>query len=588
VDPGRPITPPPGYLCLVLHAHLPFVRHPEEEYFLEENWLYEALTETYIPLINVFEQLIRDRVPFRLTMSLTPPLVSMLRDPLLQSRYIRYLDRLIELSGKEIERTGYQPHFHGLALMYNRRFQEMRDLFANRYQRDLVGAFKRLQDQGFLEILASCATHGVLPVLNVHPESVRAQIHIGVKYYQKIFGRPPKGLWLPECAYFRGVDEILKEEGVRYFFIESHGIIHGDPSPRYSVYAPVYCPSGVAAFGRDWESSKQVWSAHEGYPGDPAYREYYRDIGYEMEYEYLKPYLHPQGFRINTGLKYWRITGPTEAKEPYQPDWAKDRASIHAEDFIHHRHQQIAGLAGGMDRRPIVVAPYDAELFGHWWFEGPLWLDFLLRKIARPETRFRTTTPSEYLIEYPTNQMVYPSSSSWGYKGYNEYWIEGSNDWIYRHLHLAGGRMTQLADRFLLEKNSHAKRMHDKEGCALHRDGAGHTSNRNGPASLTRRALNQAARELLLAQASDWPFIMKSGTVVSYAHRRVKNHLSRFNRLYHDLLQGTVDENWLKELENRDNIFSDMDCAVCFRKRFKNGHPISLDTKHQPHEARAS
>jgi 1,4-alpha-glucan branching enzyme len=186
------------------------------------------------------------------------------------------------------------------------------------------------------------------------------------------------------------------------------------------------------------------------------------------------------------------------------------------------------------------VAPYDAELFGHWWFEGPLWLDSLLRKIAH-DPRLCTITPSEYLKEYPTNQVVYPSLSSWGYKGYNEYWVEGSNDWIYRHLHLAGKRMTQLADRFL------SRRQKTKR-------------------PLIERALNQAARELLLAQASDWPFIMKTGTMVQYAQRRVKNHLNRFSRIYHDLLEDKLDEHWLNQLEHKDNIFIGMDCAKYFRK----------------------
>lgn len=307
-----------GYLCLVLHAHLPYVRHPEEEYFLEENWLYEAITETYIPLIQVFEGLVRDGVDWRLTMSLTPTLCSMLQDEFLQERYVRHLNKLIELADKELERTGYDSHFHGIALMYHRRLHEARDLFEKVYQRNLVNAFKKFQNMGYLDIITCCATHGFLPAL-VNPRDVRAQIRVGVDYYTKTFSRLPRGIWLPECGYYPGVDTFLKEAGVRYFFVDSHGILHADPVPRYSVYAPLYCPSGVAAFGRDWESSKQVWSSKEGYPGDADYREYYKDIGYELDYEYIKPYIHPQGIRINTGFKYWRITGSSDYKEPYIP-----------------------------------------------------------------------------------------------------------------------------------------------------------------------------------------------------------------------------------------------------------------------------
>ncbi|HPS19812.1 MAG TPA: DUF1957 domain-containing protein [Candidatus Omnitrophota bacterium] len=525
-----------GYVCLVLHAHLPFVRHPEEEYFLEENWLYEAITETYIPLLRMMERLTADNVPFRLTMSMTPPLVNMLRDELLVNRYIRHINKLIVLAEKEVERTGYEPHYHGLALMYYRQLNEVKEIFIAKYKKDIVAAFKHFQDKGSLEIIGSCATHGFLPILGVNPKVARAQIMVGVENYTKTFGRGPRGFWLPECGYYPGVDEFLKEAGVRYFFVDSHGLLNSDPAPRYSVYAPLYCPSGVAAFARDWESSKQVWSSKEGYPGDPDYREYYRDIGHELEYEYIKPYIHPSGIRVNTGLKYWRITGNTEYKEAYNPEWAREKAAIHAGNFMFYREKQIEHLSAHMDRKPVIVAPYDAELFGHWWYEGPLWIEYLMRKVAYDQKTFKMFTPSEYLDEYKVNQMAVPSTSSWGYKGYGEFWLEGCNDWIYRYLHKAGERMCELAEEY----------SKDIKGTKQ---------------TIRKRALNQAARELLLAEASDWPFIMKTGTMVPYAHRRVKLHINRFTRLYEDIMTDSVDVDWLKEVEWRDNIFQDMNCA---------------------------
>ncbi|HSA30248.1 MAG TPA: DUF1957 domain-containing protein [Candidatus Omnitrophota bacterium] len=529
---------PKGYLALVLHAHLPFVRHPEEEYFLEENWLYEAITETYIPLLKVFDGLVRDKVKFRITMSLTPPLINMLQDPLLQERYIRHLDKLIQLSEQEIHRTGYEPHYHGLALMYNHRFREFRKLFAEDLNRDIVSAFKYFQDIGALEIITCCATHGFLPILGVNPQVAKAQVQVAVEHYTKVFDRKPRGIWLPECGFVPGVEEILKEAGLRYFFVDSHGIINADPRPRYSVYAPIYTPAGVAAFGRDWESSKQVWSAQEGYPGDVDYREYYRDIGHELEYDYIKPYIHPSGIRVNTGIKYWRITGKSEYKEAYRPDWAREKAAQHAGNFLFNREKQVEHLTRYMDRKPMIVAPYDAELYGHWWYEGPMFLDFLFRKMHFDQDTVKPITPSEYLAEYSTNQMAVPSTSSWGYKGYSEYWLEGGNDWIYRHIHKAGERMVEIATKY---KSKFARKTPQP--------------------TLVRRALNQAARELLLAEASDWPFIMKSGTMVPYANRRVRLHIARFTKLYEDILQDQIDEDWLAEVEWRDNIFSDMDCA---------------------------
>lgn len=522
-----------GYLCLVLHTHLPYVRHPEHENFLEEDWLYEAITETYIPLILVFENLVNEKVDFRVTMSLTPTLISMLSDPLLQERYLRHINRLIELAHKEVERTRWQPEFQHLSLMYLNNFCQARDAF-ERYRRNLVNAFKNFQDLGKLEIITCGATHGYFPLMDTCRESIRAQVKVAASHYESVFGRRPKGIWLPECGYHPGHDEILKEAGIRYFFSDAHGILHATPRPKYGVFAPVYCRnSGVACFARDLESSKQVWSSIEGYPGDYYYREFYRDTGFDLDYDYIKPYIHPDGIRINTGIKYYRITGNNH-KQPYEPQRAAEKAAEHAGNFMFNREKQIEHLYGLMQKKPIIVSPYDAELFGHWWYEGPKWLDYLIRKIYYDQKTIRMITPSEYLAENPRNQVVVPSMSSWGWKGYSEMWLQGPNDWIYRHLHKASERMTELAKDFS-------------------------RANMNG---LVKRALNQALRELLLAQGSDWAFIMGTGTHTSYASQRTKEHLLRFGSLYEQIKANAIDEGWLADLEYKDNIFPEIDYRV--------------------------
>ncbi len=523
---------PLGYLALVLHAHLPFVRHPEHDDFLEEDWLYEAITETYIPLLWVLEALVRDGIEFRLTLSLSPTLVSMLDDDLLRRRYSRHLDSLCELAAKEVRRTRHQPQFHDTALMYRARFEKARTSYHERWKQDLAGAFGQLRQGGKLEIITSAATHGYLPLLRVNPVAVSAQIKVAVEYHRERFGEPPDGIWLPECGFYAGLDEVLKEAGVRYFFLDAHGIYHADGRTKFGVHAPLYCRSGVAAFGRDPDSAKQVWSSKEGYPGDYDYREFYRDIGFDLDAEYIGPYIHKDGIRVNTGIKYYRVTGPGDGKEPYARERALAKASIHARNFLFNRERQIEWLNGWMGRRPIVVAPYDAELFGHWWFEGPEWIDFLFRAVAGGQQVLRPATAREYLSEYPVNQEEMPSASSWGYKGYNEVWLNGSNDWIYRHVHASADRMVELARRFPAA---------------------------NG---LTRRALNQAARELLLAQASDWAFIMSRGTVVEYAVQRAREHLLRFNDLHLMLSEGRIRKDLLSEFEGKDNIFPNIDYRI--------------------------
>ncbi len=438
---------PLGYLALVLHAHLPFVRHPEYEDFLEEDWLYEAITETYIPLLEVFEGLERDGVEWRLTMSITPTLAAMLADPLLQYRYIRHLENLITLAAKEVERTRFAPEFQPLARMYHERFTLCRDVFATKYQNNLLHGFRRFFETGKLELITCGATHGFLPLLKVNDNAVRAQIEIGAREFERHFGRRPQGIWLPECGYIEGIDELLSDAGLRYFFVDTHGVLFAEPRPRYGVYAPIACPhSRVAALARDTESSKQVWSSIEGYPGDYSYRDFYRDVGFDLDYEYLKPHLHQTGIRSLLGIKYYRITGRTDNKQPYDPKAALDRAAEHAGNFMFNREKQVEWLSGSMDGRPaLIVAPYDAELFGHWWFEGPDWINFLMRKMHFDQQTIKAITVPEYLERHPHLQLAQPTMSSWGYKGYAEVWLEGANDWIYRHLHEGAERMVELA-----------------------------------------------------------------------------------------------------------------------------------------------
>lgn len=511
---------------MVLHAHLPFVRHPEHEYFLEERWLYEAITETYIPLIEVFDSLLADEIPFRLTMSVTPPLAAMLADGLLQDRYLRHLRQLIELAEKEVDRTRHQPEFNLLAKMYRDRFYRALHVYENVYGRNLLTAFKKFQDAGCLEIITCGATHGFLPLLS--PASVRTQIVTACDHYEKVFGRRAKGIWLPECGYISEGDKILAQNGLQYFFVDTHGVLNAEPRPRYGVFAPIKTSHGVYVFGRDMESSKQVWSAAEGYPGDYDYREYYRDIGFDLDYDYIKPYIHPDGFRINTGIKYYRTTGPTNHKDPYHPDRAHEKTVSHAGNFMFNREKQADYLYEKLGRPPVIVSPYDAELYGHWWYEGPGFLNQLIRKVHFESKSLEMVTAPGYLKNFPDAQVAEPSYSSWGHKGYSEVWLEASNDWIYRHLHAASDKMQELARKFL------------------------------SPSALERRALNQAARELLLAESSDWAFIMKTGTMVPYAVWRTREHVIRFLGLYEQLMRCRIDEKWLEEIEAKDNLFPDV------------------------------
>lgn len=513
-----------GYLALVLHAHLPFVRHPEHQVFLEENWLFEAVTETYIPLLQAMEQWRREALPACITFTLTPTLCAMLRDPLLQERCARHLDRLLELAEKEVHRTLWLREEHQVALFYHGRFQSIRDYYYAR-RGDLVASFRDLQDCGMLEIITSAATHAVLPLLINHPPSVKAQVETGIESYHDCFGRHPQGIWLPECAYTPELDPCLKDAGLLWFITDTHGIMHARPRPRFGIFAPVLTPHGLAAFGRDAASARQVWSRHGGYPGDPRYREFYRDAGFDLDWDYLKPYLATSGQRTYTGLKYHRITGRTGGKAVYSRNEAVIAAAGHAEHFLQGRMSILAELAGLLPLPGLIVSPYDAELFGHWWYEGVEFLDCVVRLACQRRDQVELITPGRYLERHPVHQVATPSPSSWGEGGHWHMWLSEENEWVYRHLQGPQVRLSELAARY---------------------------ASANG---LTRRALNQAGRELLLAQASDWPFILRTGTSPAYARERVRTHLARFHMLTQQVSTGKIDERELAAVESADNLF---------------------------------
>lgn len=519
---------PFGHLALILHAHLPFVRHPGHEEFFEEDWLFEAITESYIPLLNVLERLTRDRVPCRLAMSITPSLCAMLQDELLQSRYLRYLDRSIRLAEREFERTRSEPEVRQLAQFYFELLSETRRQF-EQWNCDLLARFRHFRDLGVLEIIASAATHGLLPLLIQDPAAVRAQVLIGRDVYRKTFGADPAGFWLPECAYVPELQPVLQEANIRWFALDAHGLLHAKPRPRRAIYAPCFTPAGPAAFARDPESSRQVWSAESGYPGDPAYREFHRDIGFDLPRDYISPDSPGRPPRF-TGLKYHRITGRDAEKHYYNRAWAEAAANAHAEHFLESRRQQFRAVSNGFE--PIVTMPFDAELFGHWWFEGPRFLELLIRKAANCGDELRLTTPGEYLKRHPTQEVIEPAASSWGEGGYWGVWLHESNSWVYPHLHSAAVRMTEMARKY---------------------------TTRETTTPLIERALKQLARELLLAQSSDWAFLMHSGTAKHYATTRTTEHIRRFNAIRDHLECDTIDEAFLSECEARDNLFPHVD-----------------------------
>ncbi|MEN6478242.1 MAG: 1,4-alpha-glucan branching protein domain-containing protein [Anaerolineales bacterium] len=551
-----------GAFSLVLHSHLPYCRkagmwpHGEE-------WLHEALAETYIPLLDALYALRAEGVQTRLTVSLTPVLVEQLADPDIGAHFERYLADETDAAAADQERwvAAGQQALADLAAFYVDLYEGVRHSFVESYGRNIVAAFKLLQDEGRIEISTSAATHGYLPLLS-RDSSIYAQIRAGKASYERHFGRAPTAIWLPECAYrpaYQGPDgivrpaleEFLSAQGFKVFFVESTAIdgarsgavnqsllpgayevarrryvLTGNteaelPAGRGTTFKAYYVQGcepmavpPVCAIGRNSRTSMQVWSADMGYPGDAAYREFHRkdDV---------------------SGLQYWRVTGPhvdLGHKALYDPQAARERVSAHAEHFAELVIQEAQGYHERTGEFGLVSAHYDTELFGHWWFEGIEWITQMLRRLAQDE-RIELTTATGFVTEHASGEKIVLPEGSWGAGGTHWTWDNPDTHWMWTPIHEAERRMEAIVARY------------------------------PAPSDAEREVLNQLARELLLLQSSDWPFLVTTGQAKEYAIERFQAHLNRFDELAQALEEGAGAARVARarELWELDKVFSDVD-----------------------------
>ncbi len=555
-----------GAFTFVLHSHLPYARlagrwpHGEE-------WIHEAATETYIPLLQTLYDLKEEGIPFRLTLGITPTLAEQLTDADVLNHLDQYLDNRIQAAQEdmayfEAPETA-DKHLQQMAKWYKNWFKNVKESFLKRFNRDIIGAFRLLQDEGFIEIIASVGTHAYLPLIR-RDSSINAQLQAGLHSYQRMFHRPASGFWLPECAYRpayitesghkrAGLESFLAQNNLKVFFTETHAITGGQPvgmaagdvigpygyvKRRYVVPAsPVAITperpattfksyyvsetaaglgaeqhSGVAVIGRNAETGSQVWSAHLGYPGDFDYREFHRRAG-------------------TSGLHYWRVTGvgvDLGEKDYYYPEWAAAKSDQHAEHFAHLVGDLLRDYHHKTGEFGLIASSYDTELFGHWWFEGVHWLGKVLRHLAGNKD-IELTTASSYLERHPPTEVLHVPESSWGSNGTHFTWDNADTHWMWEPIYESEKRMEKLVARF------------------------------PNPAENEKLVLNQAARELLLLQSSDWPFLVTTGQAREYAIQRFSQHLERFNRLVVSLENNMPDYERAAEFWELDKIFPDID-----------------------------
>jgi 1,4-alpha-glucan branching enzyme len=525
-------------ISMVLNAHAPFIRHPELPQSYEERWFFESLSETYLPLLEVFDRLDGDRIPFRLGISLSPTLCHMLRDDFLVQRYLEYTNKQIEFGLEEMERNAGNEKLQNLAKLFYDKALDRQISFTERYGKNILKAFDYYQRKGRLELLTTAATHGFLPFYTSNPEAIQAQFEVAISSYRSHFGRHPQGFWLPELGWTPELERYLRAYNFGYTLVNTHGLILGEPPAVKGSFYPIKTPQGIFVLARDYYAYQDIADKQRGFSYHGIYRDNYADVGYELPPERLAPFLGIDGGRTQTGYKYQTLGDKEHKKQIYDPMQASKKVHEQVHDFLDARICSLESAGSYMEETPISLCAYNANTFGRFWYEGPEFLETLFREGAKQET-IQFMTPAEYLYKQDVTavQTMLPGFSSGGHNGYAEMWLDASNDWIYRHTVRSLERMTEIAERFSAESG------------------------------LKERALNQAAREILLSQSSDWTKMLYKKESVEYARNQIEGNLRNFTTIYEALGSNYISTEWLTNLERRHNIFPAINYRVFRRKR---------------------
>ncbi|MCL2759129.1 MAG: DUF1957 domain-containing protein [Treponema sp.] len=521
-------------ISFVFEAHLPFVReyHKDDNFMQagEEGRYFEYVSETLLPLLDVFYRLETDHIPFRLSLAISPILCHLLSDEHLQKKYLTYVDKQIEFGRQELERTANTAE-NKLAQLYYNTIVDRRIAYTERYEKNILKAFDFYRKKGKIEILASCATHAFLPFISQNPESLQAQMEIPIAGYRKYFAGAPQGFWLPELGWTSALESYLRDYNYSYTIVESHGLLFGNPAPDKGCFFPVKTSNGTFVLARDLHAVREM----EKITNDELYRNNDKDVGYELPPETVSQFLSAEGERHKTGYKYWARLNNGCA---YDPKAASEKIPEHARTFLENTIARLEEASAHMQEIPLSLYAQNASYFGNLWYEGPQFIETLFR-MASGYREIKFVCPSEYIYKQNLSsiQVVSPEFSSCGLNGYAETWLDVSNDWIYRHLTRSMERMTELAERFP-----------DDTG-------------------LKERALNQAAREILLAQSSDWPALLYKQDSTEYARNQAENALRNFTTIYEALGSNYISTEWLTTLERRHNIFPNINYRVFRHKK---------------------
>ena len=563
-----------GNYVLVLHTHLPWVLH-HGNWPHGEDWLTEAAAECYIPLLNVFNDLLNEGIRPAVSLDISPVLAEQLEHPDFKGIFEKYCkDKIADAEKDEKDFTdwGWDPHQIYLAQFWKNWYSERLNDFVHKYDRSIIKALKKLQDENAIEIMTCGVTHGYLPLL-ASDRSVDLQVHAAKENYKKHFGREPRGIWLPECAYRPsyewqslipiapynqkhlrpGIEQFLDKYDIDFFITDedltqrsspigafnsymnkdgfkhitnpeiSQQGLHFDKSPLelFNVSSSEKVEYGTAvAFTRHHDISMQVWSGQIGYPAEPDYLDFHKKY-------------------MGSKLRYWRVTDSKidmMYKTLYHPDWIWDKIDHQANHFIHHIENTINSHKNNTGQFATLTTPFDTELFGHWWFEGPEFLRAVLRGLHN-SPYVNTVTASEQIANVQPREVCSLPEGSWGVNNNHDVWMNEDNKWTWEAMYNNENRLKEYYDKYV-------------------------NQNMN---PLIERVMLQALREFLLLQSSDWQFLIYTESAKDYAEQRFSFHHSDFNRLL-DIVDNINESNklnddnlqYLEATEKRNSVFPEL------------------------------
>ncbi len=560
-----------GNYVLVLHTHLPWVLH-HGKWPHGEDWLTEAVAECYIPLLNSFNELVEEGIYPKVSLDISPVLCEQLEHPEFKDIFINYCDLKIKAAKQDeldFQKSGYDPHFQYLPRFWYEWYEKAKNDFINKYDCSIIKGLKNLQDINAIEIMTCGATHGYFPLLGTE-NSINLQLTAAVENYKKHFGREPKGIWLPECAYRPtynwkayipvepyhhpklrpGIEQLLAKHNIKYFITDqdlterAYGIgyytnhlkdgfipktspdfdknnqFHNDPLNIFHVSSSEKVEFGTAiAFTRHRDIAMQVWSGEVGYPGEPDYLDFHKKHYPSM-------------------MRYWRVTDSKADmmyKSAYHPDWINDKIDHQANHFIHHIENTLNHNFSNTGRLATLCTPFDTELFGHWWFEGPKFLKAVIKGL-HSSPYVNSVTATEQIDSFMPVEVMGLPEGSWGENNNHDVWVNEENKWTWVAIYNDENRFRLLLNELDINKTP-----------------------------LVYRIALQALKEMMLMQSSDWQFLIHTKSAKDYAEHRFSSHHTDFNNLCemayiaHNIGKITEQQqSYLDECEKRNSIFPEL------------------------------